>query len=154
MNKINYALLTALFDDKNTNLYKEIYFPVIKYGIMRIYEEKKESEPYYDVKSLQEEIEKNFWLVIPLPVIKNAILAIERNNNDIQIKTFESGNYFKVQALLSTMVDEKIASKSEQVKEVLETLEKNFQEFLTSRGLTSEKNLVSLFSEYTEEIML
>lgn len=40
MNQSNYALLTALYDSQSSELYKDIYFPIIKYSIFLLYQNK------------------------------------------------------------------------------------------------------------------
>ncbi len=37
MKKNNIALITALYNVKDANFYREIYFPVIKYSITRLF---------------------------------------------------------------------------------------------------------------------
>lgn len=153
MNKINFALLSALFDSKETNLYKEIYFPIIKYAIVDLYNLKGKMVYYYDLTSLQNKINEEFGLVIPTPVIKNALVKIEKNGNNIQLKTYDNGAYFKVQGTLNDQ-DSCIKEKSLEVQKNLDLLEEKFTLFLKSQNLTSEKRLTDFFSEYTEEIML
>ena len=64
MKKSNIALITALYDVKDANLYREIYFPVIKYAITRIFIESSENRKYGDVTELQKRIEKWFGINI------------------------------------------------------------------------------------------
>lgn len=153
MNKINFALLSALFDSKETNLYREIYFPIIKYAIINLYNQKGGLEYHYDLMSLKNKINEEFGLLIPSPVIKNALIKIEKNSNDVQLQTFDNGAYFKVQSTLSGQ-DACIKEKSLEVQKKLDLLEENFSLFLKNQNLTSEKKLMDFFSEYTEEIML
>lgn len=41
MARSNYALISALYSDKSRGLYSDIYFPIIKYAIVKIYGSKK-----------------------------------------------------------------------------------------------------------------
>lgn len=72
MNQSNYALLTALYDSQSLDFYKEIYFPIIKYGIFLLFQNQKEMTKYYDTTNIQDQIIINFGIKVPLIVIKQA----------------------------------------------------------------------------------
>ena len=46
MKKTNFALISALYSNRDHGLYSDIYFPIIKYAITRIFSEHKDSHPY------------------------------------------------------------------------------------------------------------
>lgn len=66
MNKSNYALLTALYDSQSSDFYKDIYFPIIKYGIFLLYQKQVDLTKYYDPTNLQDIIFNTFGIKIPL----------------------------------------------------------------------------------------
>ena len=72
MNQSNYALLTALYDSQSSDLYKDIYFPIIKYSIL-LYQKQKDTTKYYDTTNIQEVIIEKFGIKIPLIVIKQSL---------------------------------------------------------------------------------
>ena len=78
MNRINYALISALYDTQGANLYNDVYFPIIKYTIVNQYYTQIDVEKYYDHQDLQSSIENDFGIKIPLVVIKQSIKAIKK----------------------------------------------------------------------------
>lgn len=40
MQKSNYALVSALYSNKTKGLYSDIYFPIIRYALVKIFTEK------------------------------------------------------------------------------------------------------------------
>ena len=66
----NLALITTLYNTKGADLYKEIYFPLIRYSVMCIYNEYEDKQRYYDVTALQEKIQDKSGLLIPLQALK------------------------------------------------------------------------------------
>ena len=46
MERSNYALISALYSDKSRGLYSDIYFPIIKYVIVKISAELKSADKY------------------------------------------------------------------------------------------------------------
>ena len=74
MNQSNYALLTALYDSQSSDLYKDIYFPIIKYGIFLLYQKQIDATKYYDTTNIQEVIVEKFGVKIPLIVLSQTSL--------------------------------------------------------------------------------
>ena len=46
MARSNYALISALYADKSRGLYSDIYFPIIKYAIVKLFGSKEKGEHY------------------------------------------------------------------------------------------------------------
>ncbi len=90
MNQSNYALLTALYDSQSSDLYKDIYFPIIKYSIFLLYQKQTDTTKYYDTTNIQEVIIEKFGIKIPLIVIKQSLKIIPMS---IQILR---SNYYKM----------------------------------------------------------
>lgn len=75
MARSNYALISALYSDKSRGLYSDIYFPIIKYAIVKIYGSKKEGEHYATSDNVQQKIAELFGIKIPHAVIAKTILS-------------------------------------------------------------------------------
>lgn len=58
MQKSNYALVSALYSNKTKGLYSDIYFPIIRYALVKIFTEKKvESDTYSSADKVAEYID-------------------------------------------------------------------------------------------------
>lgn len=95
MTKTNYALITALYDTKGADLYNDVYFPIIKYEIVNQYYTQVDIEKYYDIETLQDIIDSDFGIKIPLIVLKQSIRAIGKNKNGISLSIYKMGNNLK-----------------------------------------------------------
>ena len=151
MKKSNIALITALYDIKDANLYREIYFPVIKYAITRIYIESSENRKYGDVTELQKSIEKWFGITIPLIVLKKSLVALSRTNDDVIINLYDKQNYFLIDRVWNADVKNDIDSKAENVKSLFSRLTIAFNQYLGHNHLTSTKSFSDLLIEYSNE---
>lgn len=67
MQKSNFALISALYSSKDAGLYKDIYFPIIKYSIVCLFYSDKKQE-YYNLEDVQNFIIQEFGIKIPLIV--------------------------------------------------------------------------------------
>ena len=96
MYKIEFALIAALYDSKNANFYRDIYFPIIKYSIAEMYYENLNDSKYFNILDLQDCIATRFGINIPQIVLEQAIKAIEKNNDEIRLRYFKDGQIFEV----------------------------------------------------------
>lgn len=95
MEKTNYALISALYANKSMGLYSDIYFPIMKYAIVKIYTQAPaDSLHFSSAEDVQALIIKMFGIKIPHVVIVMTLRKIEaRKNGDIELKLFEDGSY-------------------------------------------------------------
>ena len=96
----NVALITALFNEKGANFYRDIYFPIIRYSLIGMFYEHDRNEVYFNVKDLQDYIRNKFYIEIPIVVLRNSVVALKGSTKtDIIIKdTFgkhDDGIYIK-----------------------------------------------------------
>jgi hypothetical protein len=152
MNKSNYALISALYDTKDANLYNDIYFPIIKYGITNLYYTQKNIEKYYELSDLQNAISDSFGIKIPLQVLKQSVRVVGNGNNDVSISIFENGKRFKIKKAWDIALNVSIDNKSEEIETKFSTLELLFKRFLEAEQLSFEKPFLDFFSDNTEEI--
>lgn len=97
MARSNYALISALYSDKSRGLVSDIYFPIIKYAIVKIYGSKKEGEHYATSDNVQQKIAELFGIKIPHAVIAKTILKLSHLvNGSIGLNVFEDGNTFQI----------------------------------------------------------
>lgn len=146
MKNSNIALITALYDTKGADFYKEIYFPIIKYSVTKSVLDAKDNVKYGDISGLKELILDTFGVNIPLLVLRQSIKAMAKQNGDVIIKLFDKDNYYQAERVWSTDVKNDIDIKASQVKESFHNLTIQFDYFMDARGLTSEKSIVDLLT--------
>lgn len=153
MTKTNYALITALYDTKGADLYNDVYFPIIKYEIVNQYYTQVDIEKYYDIETLQDIIDSDFGIKIPLIVLKQSIRAIGKNKNGISLSIYENGKQFKIQKAWDISINLSIDSKSQEIAAKFEELEQQYKLFLETEGLFCENTFIDFYSDNTEEIL-
>lgn len=109
MNQSNYALLTALYDSQTSDFYKDIYFPIIKYGIFLLYNEQNDNTQYYDTTNIQDIVIEGFGIKMPLIVIKQSLKVISNDNRpDFTIELLRNGDQFSIKKMWDVSVVESI----------------------------------------------
>lgn len=99
MNKCNFTLITAIYDQQTANLYSEIYFPIISYEISRLFHESSSCQKYYDITALKDSIQDSFGVSIPLIVLKRAVKTLSENRKTgLKISLYETGEKFLIEA--------------------------------------------------------
>ena len=150
MNKSNYALISALYDTKGANLYNDIYFPIIKYAIASQYYTQKDVDKYYSLDELQQVINTDFGIKIPLIVLKQTVRAIEKGNNEIS--TMGKGTLFQIKKAWDISLNVSIDNKSQEITTKFNQLELLFQKFLEIEQLSYDKSFLDFYSDNTDEI--
>ena len=133
MAKIEYALISALYDTKGADLYKEIYYPIVKYSLADMYYEKIEDQKYFDLPALHCHIEKLFGLHIPVVVLRQCVKAVEKENDGVSLRYYEDGQIIKIKAVWDLSVNDGIVEKAQAISQRYSQLELMFQQFL-NRG--------------------
>ena len=152
MDKINYALISALYDTKGADLYNDIYFPIIKYVIVNQYYTQTDIEKYYELGDLQILIDNDFGIKIPLIILKQSIKAIERGHNGIILSTYEGGKQFKIKKAWDISINTSIDNRSQELSEKFRQLEDLYQHFLEIEQLPYNKSFIDFYSDNTEDI--
>ena len=97
MARSNYALISALYADKTRGLYSDIYFPIIKYAIVKIFGSKDTGDHYATSGDVQKVVIELFGIRIPHVVIAKTVLKLSRTETDsIRLNVFEEGNTFQI----------------------------------------------------------
>ena len=151
MNKCNYALISALYDTNDANLYNDIYFPIIKYEIANQYYTQP-IDKYYSLEELQQAINTDFGIKIPLIVLKQSIKAIGKGSNEISISVIDKGKLFQINKAWDISLNVSIDDKSQEITTNFNQLESLFQKFLTIERLSCDKSFLDFYSDNTEEI--
>lgn len=148
----NLALITTLYNTPGADLYKDIYFPLIRYAIMCIYNDYSDKEKHFDVTALQEKINEKSGILIPLHVLKTSICALAQKGASTGIRIYERGNYFKITPEISLNLDG-VELDVEEVSRKYRRLEIFFEEYLESEGLTSTRDIKDFLQNSTAEVL-
>ncbi len=150
----NIALITALFNEKGANFYKDIYFPIIRYSLIGMFYEHDGNDVYFKVKDLQDYIRNKFYIEIPVVVLRNSVVALKGSTqSDIVVKdTFgknDDGIY--ITRIVDYEENRAIDREAEKIEDNFTLLENLFQQYLAAEHLDSNTNLYDFISECEEE---
>lgn len=150
----NIALITALFNEKGANFYKDIYFPIIRYSLIGMFYEHDGNDLYFKVKDLQDYIRNKFFIEIPVVVLRNSVVALKGSTQtDIIVKdTFgkhDDGIYIK--RIVNYEENRAVDFEAEKIEDKFTLLENLFQQYLVAEHLDSRTNLYDFISECEEE---
>ena len=94
LERSNFALISALYESKDGGLYSDIYFPIMKYVIVKLYCECNLSECYGTSEIVHNKIMNLFGIKIPHVVIAKTVLKLAgQKNSNIQMTQYEDGVY-------------------------------------------------------------
>ena len=148
----NLALITTLYNTPGADFYKDIYFPIIRYSVLCIYNEFEEKEKHYDVTALRDKIKEKTGIPIPLHVLKTSICAIAQKGIDSGIQVYERGNYFKITPEIAYGFHD-VESNADVISRQYRRVELFLLEFLESEGLTSTKTIKDFLQSNSNEVL-
>lgn len=155
MEKSNYALISALYSNSKRGLYSDIYFPIIKYAIVKIFSNREESHPYCSADKIQEFIVDKFGISIPLIVISKSVLKISAQEGDnLQLKVYENGNTFQIQMASFDIDNERIDEHEKLFTKKISIIEKKYKDFIEQEGSIDDGvTFVQFISDNTDDIL-
>jgi len=149
----NIALISTLFNEKGANFYKDIYFPIIRYSLISLFNEHGRNERYFQILDLQEYIRNKFFIEIPVVVLRNSVVALRgKTQTDIVIETLgihDDSIYIK--RIVDVQENEEIDREASKIEYNFTLLETLFQQYLITEHLDSNTNLYGFISECEEE---
>lgn len=148
MNHTNIALLSALYNEKS-NLYKEIYFPIIKFALAFSLKES-EDKRTSSIENLHKKIVQEFGISIPQTIIKQAIKQLA-SRKIFQINLMEDDTLRVNKADISFLDD--IQDKGKLIDSSLQRLEKSYIDYFSSLEIVPEKSLAEFLSAQTQEVI-
>lgn len=154
MAKIEFALISALYDSKGADLYTEIYFPIIKYSMVEMYYDQNGKQKYFDLNGLQSKIESLFGISIPLLVLRQCAKALEKKQEGVSLRYYEDNQLLKINGVWDFSINETIAEKANSIRQRYQQLELMFQRYLSLEQLDCDKTFFDFFSDYAEESLL
>lgn len=153
--KSNYALISALYSSETKGLYSDIYFPIIKYSITKIFAMKESNNSYSSADAVNEFIKDKFGIDIPIIVIAKSILKISKFTKDVAIETYENGNSFKIlHASFADDIDIDIDRKERLFSSKLEQIENAYRQFLEEQGCYDDHvSFLQFITDNTDDIL-
>ena len=139
----NIALISALFNEKGANFYKDIYFPIIRYSLINLFNEHDRNERYFQMQDLQEYIRNKFFIDIPVVVLRNSVVALRgKTQADIVVETLGAHDEsIYIKRIVDTQENDKIDREAEKIEDKFSLLENLFQQYLAAEHLDSNTNL-------------
>ena len=151
MKKSNYAFVSALYASRTKGLYSEMYFPIIKYALAKIFAEKKGERVYCTADDVSEFIDDKFGIKIPTIVIAKSVCKIG-NNQNFSLVVYEKGNTFQINGAFYD--EDNIEEKERFFSGKLEEIETKYQEFLTQQGCSDDGvTFVQFIADNTDDIL-
>ena len=147
MNEVNVALLTALYNG-NSDLYKEIYFPIIKFALILSLKEA-EDKRTTSVDNLHSKISQEFGISIPRVVLKKAILHLNKKDNALKVN-LKGDDVFVNRADVDSLDD--IYNRRQLVESSLRRLEQDYINYFALQGIIPEKRFSEFFAAHIQEI--
>lgn len=147
MGNINIALLTALYNGQS-NLYKEIYFPIVKFALACCLKEAQDNRTS-SIDELYSKINHEFGIFIPRVVIKKAIIHMTKTDK-LRANLMDSG-VMQVREIDMTVLEDTY-NKGAVVDSSLERLQQSYVDYFQKRDIIPEKSFVEFFSAKTQEI--
>lgn len=149
--RCDYSFIAALYDNQ-TGLYREVYFPIIRYSIMAIFNEDTGKE-YFETESIYDYVKSHFGLTIPQIVLQKVIYGLaEKYPNEITVYGNETTT-FQVKKPWDMAENRAIVEKSKRFSERQDILEEKYKEYVNAEGLNTETSFVGFISDNTEDIL-
>lgn len=153
MTNVNYALLAALVDEQDANLFDEIFAHIIGYSIS-ILAESHEKSFYYKTDALQEKIKEEVGIEFPTSVIRMVLEAKSLQKGDVEIEFCgDYGHDFKITRAWNASKQTRVAQKTQALSRRKRELETLFDSYLQKLGVTSELHIVDFLHSNTEEAL-
>lgn len=151
----NYALISTLYTDKSRGLYTDIYFPIIKYAIVKIFDTKKQGEHYATSDEVHKLIIEFFGVKIPHIVIAKTVLKLSHvENSNIRVNVFDGGNVFQITSAIFDEDEVTFKERESSFNRQLYTIESEYKSFVEREGLSDNgMTFTEFISNNTDNIL-
>ena len=155
MERSNYALISALYSDKSRGLYSDIYFPIIKYVIVKISAELKSADKYSNAETVHNKIQDLFDIKIPHVVIAKTVSKLANvRNGSIELEAYEDGNCFKIKRAYFDEEESTYEERERSFNLHLHDIEAEYKGFIEREGTCDEDaTFMEFISNNTENIL-
>ncbi len=154
---INYALISALYANKTSGLYSDVYFPIIKYTIVQLFNNKNttDGKAFYTATDVQSFINERFKIYIPTIVLTKSLEKIEKTKkNFVDLTLMEHGSSFQIKKIWDAQEFDKLAEREVQFTEGLKSIESDYKIFLEKNGIFDDGvSYLQFISDNTQEVL-
>ncbi len=154
---INYALISALYANKTSGLYSDVYFPIIKYTIVQLFNKRAgvEDNAYYTSKDVHDFIVDAFNISIPTIVLTKSLEKIEKTQNSfVELSVMEHGNSFHIKKVWDSQEFDELAGREAAFSEGLKCIEADYKLFLEKNGTYDDGvSYLQFISDNTQEVL-
>ena len=154
---INYALISALYNSKTGGLYSDVYFPIIKYTIVQLFNQKvmTDSAQYYTAEDVHDFIIEKFRIDIPSIVICKSLQKIERvKKNFVDLTLMEGGNSFEIRKIWDSQEFDELSERETLFSAGLRQIEEDYKFFLEQQGSYDDGvSYLQFIADNTEEVL-
>lgn len=153
MKNSSLSLISALYNSEgNADLYKEIYYPIIRYSTIELY---RKSDPnsshYYALSDLNKLICELFDIDIPTLVLGHAVQLMGRGHG-LAFEYFSETTSFRILDINEEISNDDIVEKANDIDEQLKELEYKFKMFLETEQLDCDKSFFDFFKDNEKAI--
>ena len=154
---INYALISALYTNKNAGLYNDVYFPIIKYTIVQLYNQKHDvdASPFYLAKDAQDYILSKFKIKIPEIVITKSLKKIAgENSGSVELELYDDEGGFRIKRVWDSSEFDELSEHEARFSKGLDQIEEDYRLFLSKNGTYDDGvSFLQFISDNTEEVL-
>lgn len=154
---INYALISALYANRSAGFYNDVYFPIIKYTIVQLFNKKdlEKAALFFTAQDIQDYIKNIFKIYIPDIVITKSVEKIHKTHkNFVELNLMEHGNSFQIIKLWESTDYDNMSEREKYFSNGLQQIEKDYQDYLTNNGTYDDNvSFLEFISDNTEEII-
>lgn len=154
---INYALISALYASGSNGLYSDVYFPIIKYTIVRLYNQKFliEQSPYFTAQDVHDFIWDKFKIHIPKIVITKSLQKIDATKKGIiDLRLMEEGNSFQIMKVWDSHEFEELAERESYYTDGLNNIEIDYKDFLKQNNCYDDGvSYLQFIADNTDEVL-
>lgn len=155
LGRSNFALISALYESKDGGLYSDIYFPIMKYVIVKLYCECTQSECYGTSELVHSTIMELFGIKIPHVVIAKTVLKLAgQKNSNIQMTQYEDGDKFLINSAYFDENENSYAEREQKFNEHMLEIEENYASFVMREGIDDgDATFLGFITQNTENIL-
>lgn len=153
---INYALISALYSNENTGLYSDVYFPIIKYSIVCLFNKSQATEQvrYYSSEDIQDFINEKFKIQIPTIVLAQSIKKIDKSQDFVKMEVMEGGEVFQIKRVWDSQEFDEMDKREGEFNKGLKKIEEEYKRFLEENGIYDDGvSYLQFISDNTEEVL-
>lgn len=151
--QVNYAFIGALYSDEKAELYSELFFPALLYGLYLLFQEQQNNTGYYILENLQDKVYESLGVKIPLIVIKQVFPQIAKKFPDVQLSLLSKGDQFEIRKIWDVVFAESIIQKARRNEILFKKLESRFEDYKKRKNVADTISFLSFLSNNLERIL-